>query len=584
MTPGIPRLECVLPEVPLAPGEARILRADAHAFRGGLLARARPPEAPPPRIIIESIRPEVDGGRFPVKRVVGDRLVVSAALYRDGHERIAGVVRWRDQGQRDWAIAPLRPVGEDRWSAEAHPRPHRPDPVRLRSLDRRVRHVGRGHQEKAGRRPAGRRRTGRGAGVAPPRPSGPRRPCASGWAPTSATPTPWPATRRPRRNSSPRAWCSARPRSRRIRPAASSRRSGRSWSTGRPPASRPGTRCSRAARARCRAGAPRSRTASAACPKCATWASMCSTSSPIHPIGEINRKGRNNRPRRRPAIREARMRSAAALGGHTAVDPGLGTLEDFRRLQRAARAHGLEMALDFAVQCAPDHPWLSRAPGLVPPAAGRLDQVRREPAQEIPGHRQPRLRPAGLARRCGRRCCGVVLFWVAAGRAHLPRRQPAHQAGRVLGMADRARCRGTIRTCVFLAEAFTRPKMMRRLAKAGFTQSYTYFTWRNTKAELTEYLTELTPDRGGGVFPAEFLRQHARHPARLPAGRRPGRPFASGWSWRRPCPRPTGSTTASSSARPPRCPAGRNTLDSEKYEFKVWDWDRPGTSRATSPS
>ncbi len=117
----------------------------------------------------------------------------------------------------------------------------------------------------------------------------------------------------------------------------------------------------------------------------------------------------------------------------------------------------------------------------------------------------------------------VVQFWVRAGRADLPRRQSAHQALAVLGMADRRDPRRAIPDVMFLAEAFTRPKMMYRLAKIGFSQSYTYFTWRNTKAELTEYLTELTTTAPKRFLPPAFLRQHAGHQPGLPADLRPRR-------------------------------------------------------------
>ena len=126
-----------------------------------------------------------------------------------------------------------------------------------------------------------------------------------------------------------------------------------------------------------------------------------------------------------------------------------------------------------------------------------------------------------------------MLFWIEQGVTHLPRRQPAHQAVRLLGVADRARCARSIPEVIFLAEAFTRPKVMYRLAKVGFTQSYTYFTWRNTKAELTEYFTELTQTRV-----REFLRPNlfANTPDILPEylqiGGRAGVPDPAS-SWRR---------------------------------------------------
>ena len=135
---------------------------------------------------------------------------------------------------------------------------------------------------------------------------------------------------------------------------------------------------------------------------------------------------------------------------------------------------------------------------------------------------------------------------------------------------------------IFLSEAFTRPHVMHRLAKLGFTQSYTYFTWRNTKAELTEYFTELAQDAVARVLPPELLAEHAGHPAVPPAERRPRRPSACAWCSRRRWRRTTASTARPSSwARTaPREPGSEEYLDREKYQLRHWDRDAPGQPRA----
>ena len=126
---------------------------------------------------------------------------------------------------------------------------------------------------------------------------------------------------------------------------------------------------------------------------------------PIHPIGRINRKGRNNSLSPAPDDPGSPYAIGATEGGHDAIHPELGTLEDFQALRQAAAAHGLELALDFAIQCAPDHPWLAAASGLVRLAAGRIAEIRRESAEEIRGHRQRRfLRRAAQCPACGSRC------------------------------------------------------------------------------------------------------------------------------------------------------------------------------------
>ena len=178
----------------------------------------------------------------------------------------------------------------------------------------------------------------------------------------------------------------------------------------------------------------------------------------------------------------------------------------------------MEVALDFAVQCSPDHPWLTAASGMVQAPAGRLDPIRRESAEEIRGHRQSGFllrRPRALWTALR----DVVLFWVEQGvrifRVDNPHTKPFpfwEWLIREVQTVDP--------DVIFLSEAFTRPKVMKALAKLGFTQSYTYFTWRTGKEELQAYLSEITALSRARIFPAEFLRQHAGHPAGPSAERR----------------------------------------------------------------
>ena len=209
---------------------------------------------------------------------------------------------------------------------------------------------------------------------------------------------------------------------------------------------------------------------------------------PIHPIGRINRKGRNNTLHAGPGDPGSPYAIGAAEGGHDAIHPELGTLDDFRRLRERRGAHGLELAIDFAIQCSPDHPWLAAAQGLVRLAAGRHAAIRREPAEEIRGHRQRRFLRARLrcpicGWRCATSCCSGPEQGVRTFRVDNPHTKPLPFWEWMI-----AEVRANHPDAIFLAEAFTRPKMMYRLAKLGFSQSYTYFTWRNTKRELTEYL------------------------------------------------------------------------------------------------
>ena len=212
------------------------------------------------------------------------------------------------------------------------------------------------------------------------------------------------------------------------------------------------------------------------------------------------------------------MQSAGAEGGHDAVHPELGTLEDFRALVAACHKHGMEVALDFAVQCAPDHPWLKEHPQWF---KRRPDGSMRY-AENPPKKYEDIVNPDFASEDAGalwNALRDVILFWIDQGvkifRVDNPHTKPfrfwewlIHEVQ--LRHPD----------VIFLAEAFTRPKLMKGLAKLGFTQSYTYFTWR----------TAAVGDRGvshradglsrARLLPAEFLRQHAGHPALSPAGRR----------------------------------------------------------------
>jgi len=209
---------------------------------------------------------------------------------------------------------------------------------------------------------------------------------------------------------------------------------------------------------------------------------------PVHPIGEVNRKGRDNALRAQPGDVGSPWAVGSAAGGHDAVHPDLGTLGDFDALVAAAREQGLEIALDLALQCAPDHPWLTRHPGwFTRRPDGSVAHAENPPKSYEDIHPLDFDNdPAGLRAEILR----VVRFWAARGvrifRVDNPHTKPPDFWPWLIGTVQR-----TDPDVLFLAEAFTRPPVLHGLAKAGFTQSYTYFTWRTGKQELTEYLTEL---------------------------------------------------------------------------------------------
>ncbi|HEY7198360.1 MAG TPA: alpha-1,4-glucan--maltose-1-phosphate maltosyltransferase, partial [Gaiellaceae bacterium] len=210
---------------------------------------------------------------------------------------------------------------------------------------------------------------------------------------------------------------------------------------------------------------------------------------PVHPIGHTNRKGPNNSLEAGPGDPGSPWAIGSEEGGHTALHPGLGTLKDFERLVAAAREHGIEIALDYAIQCSPDHPWLTEHP----------DWFHRRPDGTLKYAENPPKRYQDIYNvnfdsegwgALWDALRDVVLFWVGHGveifRVDNPHTKPI-AFWEWLIRTVRAEHPGV----VFLSEAFTRPRVMETLAKAGFSQSYTYFTWRNTKAELAEYVNEL---------------------------------------------------------------------------------------------
>jgi starch synthase (maltosyl-transferring) len=211
---------------------------------------------------------------------------------------------------------------------------------------------------------------------------------------------------------------------------------------------------------------------------------------PIHPIGRTHRKGRNNAVEASPGDPGSPWAIGAVEGGHTAVHPELGTLADFDRLVARAGALGLELALDYALQCAPDHPWVREHPDwfhVRPDGSIRYAENPPKKYQDIyPIHFWCEDREA-----LWEACRDVLLFWIEHGvrifRVDNPHTKPFAFWAWVIDEVQRRHP-----DVIFLAEAFTRPKRMQGLAKLGFTQSYTYFTWKNTASELREYLTELT--------------------------------------------------------------------------------------------
>jgi starch synthase (maltosyl-transferring) len=295
--------------------------------------------------------------------------------------------------------------------------------------------------------------------------------------------------------------------------------------------------------------------------------------TPIHPIGRTNRKGRNNALKAAPGDPGSLYAIGSPEGGHDAVHPELGTLADFRRFVAACRQHRLEVALDFATQCSLDHPWLTEHP----------DWFRRRPDGSIQYAENPPKKYEDIVNpdfygRNGKALWqswrDVVLFWVDQGvrifRVDNPHTKPFPFWEWLIHEVQ-----SLDPEVIFLSEAFTRPKVMKALAKLGFTQSYTYFTWRTGKDELQAYLTEITRYPEREYFRPNFF---TNTPDILPLHLQSGEP----WIFKM---RVALAATLSGSygiyngfelLEHVPIPGREEYLDSEKYEVKVRDWDQAG--------
>jgi starch synthase (maltosyl-transferring) len=301
---------------------------------------------------------------------------------------------------------------------------------------------------------------------------------------------------------------------------------------------------------------------------------------PVHPIGRSHRKGRNNTLDPGPDDPGSPWAIGSPEGGHTAIERSLGTFEDFDNFVATTRDLGMEVALDYALQCSPDHPWVTEHPEWFHHRPDGSIRYAENPPKKYQDIFPINFWPAepGAREALWQACKDIVDFWIGHGvrifRVDNPHTKPL-AFWEWLIPAIQAEHPDVL----FLAEAFTRPKMMAKLAEVGFSQSYTYFTWRTTKYELREYLEEIclgpkadfmrpnfwpnTPDILSGPLrngpPSAFAVRLA-----LAATMVPSYGIYSGYEL---C------------ENEPASPANEEYLYSEKYEIKHRDWHQPGTLR-----
>ncbi|HEX3511452.1 MAG TPA: alpha-1,4-glucan--maltose-1-phosphate maltosyltransferase [Solirubrobacteraceae bacterium] len=458
--------------------------------RGGAAPQEAPPRARrrPSRILIEDLYPVVDCGRFRVKRCVGDRPVVAATIVRDGHDVMRAAVQWRLDGQSRWHEAPMQRVDAevdgDRWSGAMEP---------LDAVARwQWRIVAWADRFASWREELARKLAAGQEGLDSELAEGAmllERMCAR-------------ASREDRdllRSALRAVADESAPEQNRheaaLEPAVLDV-AGR-WQA-REDLTASTTMEIEVERERARFGSwyelfPRS------------WGGFDGVRRvlgsiaeagfdvlylpPIHPIGVTNRKGRNDSPRAEPGDPGSPYAIGGAEGGHTAIHPELGTIEEFDALVAEARAAGMEIALDYALQCSADHPWLSEHPEWFSQRPdGTLKYAENPPKRYVDIYNFDfeceEWRALWEALR------DVMLFWVEHGvrafRVDNPHTKPLAFWEWLI-----ASVRAVEPETIFLSEAFTRQAMMAALAKSGFSQSYTYFTWKNSTWELRDYVSEL---------------------------------------------------------------------------------------------
>ena len=533
-----------------------------------------------PTAVIENLRPLIDGGRYPIKRVVGEDLVVEADVFKDGHDVVAARLKWRILGEPAWHETVMTHVDNDRWrgactlyenttyeyTVEAwadsfagwqHEFAAKfkagiqnltsetleganlieeagrlagdsPDGIRLREMSELI-------------------RTSECAEINAIAHSGelevlmttyPDRSAATQYAPP-------PQVTVDRVEARAAAWYEFFPRS---------------------------------AEGRADRGST-FRDCLGRVDDAKEMGFNVIYFPPIHPIGFANRKGRNNSVTSEPgepgvpyAIGNRHIGSPNG-GGHKDVEPSLGTMEDFDWLQQQIRDRGMEIALDFAINCSPDHPYVAEHPEwFYKRPDGTIKYA------ENPPKKYEDIYPLNFRchnwRELWDEMTSIILFWAERGvrivRVDNPHTKPVPFWEYLI-----RRVRDLFPDTIFLSEAFTKPKMMKTLAKAGFSQSYTYFTWREKKQEFIDYFTELSQTEmreyfRGNLFPntPDIL------PFHLQEGGRPA--FIIRAVLAATLSSVYGIYSGFELCENAALPGREEYLNSEKYQWKERDWDAPG--------
>lgn len=525
----------------------------------------------PSSVIILDVRPQVDGGRYPVKREVGDRLTVSADIFKDGHDTLSALLQYRTWDVEMWSETEMRLFDNDRWEGSTVLERNTRYRYRIlaypNALDTWLDELAKKHaagldvglELREGEILLAHMSAHTGDAAVAVDPILSRLRVAEGQDSAVALVTdptvvaalrPW-VIRDYSQTSSElevivdrvearfAAWYELFPRSQ-----------------GRQPG----------------VGA----TFDDVIGRLDAIAGMgfgVLYFTPIHPIGRTNRKGKNNSVLSTPDDPGVPYAIGSVEGGHDAIEPSLGTIDDFDRLVTEAARRGLEIALDIAFQAAPDHPWATAHPDwftIRPDGSIKF--------AENPPKKYEDIYPINFATAAWRplwaELLRVVTYWVEHGvktfRVDNPHTKPVIFWEWLIRQVHRDHPE-----VIFLSEAFTRPKMMAALAKAGFAQSYTYFTWRNHKQEIIDYAVELTATEAAEYMRGNFFpNTHDILPRYLQTGGRPA--FQTRLVLAATLSSVYGIYSGFELCENTAVAGKEEYLGSEKYELKVWDWDRPG--------
>jgi starch synthase (maltosyl-transferring) len=526
------------------------------------------------RVVIQNVYPEIDCGEYPIKRVVGENVVVEADIFGDGHDSVSAVLLYRKKGARRWNESPMEFLENDRWRGafvieeltdyvyciegwidhfktwigDIRKKFEARQDISVDLL------VGAGEVERAIRKARGGERTR----------------LKEFHSVISNTDNPHNAVslvadseflqlmnRYPDRSLSSRYRKELRVQVDRQKALFSA------WYERFPRSCSPeegihGT----------------FRDLETLLPEIAAMGFDVLYLPPIHPIGKINRKGKNNSVVCKPDDPGSPWAIGSDEGGHKALHPELGTMDDFLHLVEKTRDHGMEIALDLAYQCTPDHPYVKAHPEWFKKRPDGTIQYAENPPKKYQD-----IYPINFEsedwKALWEELKSIVEFWLEKG-VRIFRVDNPHTKAFAFWEWMLVDLREKYPDAIYLSEAFTRPKVMYKLAKIGFTQSYTYFTWRNTKKEFTDYITELTKSEVKEYFRPNFwpntpdiLPQHLQFDGRQEFIKRLvlAATLSSNYGIYGP---------AFELCIQDAVSGKEEYLHSEKYEIKQWDWNAPG--------